>query len=136
MTDVSLLVLVPLLVGLVMVALGLTMSVRRGRRRRDWTRTRGTVAGWRHNQGAGSSGTSVPSVAFVTQDGQEVTASLGYGVDLGIYPTGGEVDVWYDPADPRRVQANVMGTGCVPSALVVLGIAIGAVGVLISSAVL
>lgn len=139
MPDLPLIVVLPVLVGAVLLVLGLSMAVRRSRRRRDWTRTRGNVAGWRHSTVGSvdvSRSTSVPQVTFTTAEGREVTASLGYGVDLGIYPTGGEVDVWYDPADPERVQANVMGTGCVPYALVLLGLAVGAAGVMIGTAVL
>lgn len=133
LTDLPLLVAVPALVGLVTVVAGVILAVHRARRRRQWTRTRGTVTGWRHTMtGAENGGISVPEVSFRTADGREVTASLPYGVNVGIYPTGGEVDVWYDPADPQRVQANVMGTGCLPYFLMVLGIAIGVVGYVVA----
>lgn len=135
MPDLPFAVLLPVGLALVFLVLGLTMAVRRSRRRRDWTRTRGSVVGWRHSLSGGTN-VSTPQVAFTTADGREVTAELAYGVDLGIYPTGGEVDVWYDPTDPRRVQANVMGTGCVPHALILLGVAVGGLGVMIATVVL
>ena len=133
LTDLPLLVAVPALVGLVTVVAGVILAAHRARRRRQWTRTRGTVAGWRHtNMGGDGNGVSVPQVSFRTEDGREVTASLPYGVNVGIYPTGGEVDVWYGAADPRRVQANVMGTGCLPYFLMVLGVAIGVIGYVVA----
>ncbi len=131
MSDLPLLILVPCLLGTIMLIIGLTLAVRRGRRRRDWVHTRGTVVGWRHSM-VGSvdrdGGVSVPQVAFTTREGREITTGLGYGVDLGVYPTGGEVDVWYDPADPMRAQANVMGTGCVPYVLILAGVVLAGLG--------
>ena len=131
--DLPLLIVVPVLVGLVVALIGVILAAHRARRRRQWTRTRGTVAGWRHTAMGMDGGVSVPQVSFRTADGREVTASLPYGVNVGIYPTGGEVDVWYDPADPQRVQANVMGTGCLPYVLIVLGVAVGVVGYVVAT---
>lgn len=89
------LALVAALVGGVVAAAGLVLQLRRRRIRRQWQPTSGRTSGTRHSErGSGS------SVSFTTDDGRDIEgAPLAY-VDIGYYPVGKEVPVWYDPADP------------------------------------
>lgn len=95
------LALVAALVGGVVAAAGLVLQLRRRRIRRQWQPTSGRTSGTRHSErGSGS------SVSFTTDDGRDIEgAPLAY-VDIGYYPVGKEVPVWYDPADPRRFHAH------------------------------
>lgn len=94
--------LVAAVVGVVLAAGGLVLLLRRRRIRQRWQRATGLTSGTRHSErGSG------PAITFTTLDGRSVEgAPLGY-VDIGYYPVGKQVPVWYDSADPARFHAQI-----------------------------
>lgn len=94
--------LVAALVGVVLAAAGLVLLLRRRRIRQQWQRTTGLTSGTRHSERGSAS-----RITFTTRDGRSIEgAPLGY-VDIGYYPVGKQVPVWYDPADPVRFHAQI-----------------------------
>lgn len=114
---------------------------RAGRATRSYTRTRGRVVraeveeSRRTSEEGGARFKPVVRYAFEvrgrTYESERISAGAGTGVDsadpqdarrvVGRYPSGAEVDVWFDPLDPRR---SVLVVG-VPTTEIAVAVAIG-----------
>jgi hypothetical protein len=91
-------------ISVVLVLIGLATGRTARRHRREWTRADGVVLG---ESGLDGGDLWRPVVEFVTVDGQRVRHFPRSSSDIGVSAQGRTVPVWYDPADPRRFEAQV-----------------------------
>lgn len=85
--------------------LGLVQAIVVTTRRRRRRRTVGEVLRWEH-----SGSNSTPVIGFTTDSGQQVEAQVT-AMDIGLYLTGRQIPVWYDPRRPQRCEAEITPLG-------------------------
>ena len=93
---------IPLLFGAALLVFGGWRVRSRARARRDWVKVDGVVSGI-----SPSIDVTTFVIDFTTVDGVEVSDSPRVSTDIGWYPQGKAVKVWYDPSDPTRFEADV-----------------------------
>lgn len=117
--NVAMLRLLPVLVGLVLVAAGTWLVTSQRRARERWVRVDGSYEG--PSQAIESAATSI--VRFRTLEGREILGSPRTSTDVGVYPSGRTVPVWYDPDDPERFETQVLAADrWIGPALIVAGL--------------
>lgn len=85
--------------------------------------------------GGGSSWVYLPTVAFTTRDGREVSAEAAVGSNPPPGRAGATVGVLYDPNHPERFRVDTLlgRGGCLPIVFIVIGLVFVAIGALVLS---
>ncbi|QNG37509.1 DUF3592 domain-containing protein [Geodermatophilaceae bacterium NBWT11] len=120
--------LVPLamiVVGALLMAVGVTLYLRRVLRYSRWVPAQGVVTG--HQD---LSGVRLPVVRFTTAEGSQVTATAATPADVATPGRDGAVRLRYDPARPERFTQQ----GLVVDRTALTALAVDAVGVLLLAA--
>lgn len=116
---------VMIVVGVLLMAVGVTLYLRRVLRHSRWVPAQGLVTG--HQD---LSGVRLPVVRFTTAEGREVTATAATPTDVGTPGRDGGVRLRYDPAQPERFTQQ----GLVVDRTALTALAVDAVGVLLLAA--
>ena len=76
-----------------------------------WVSKRATVVSVDEDRSytwAGNPGIDIynPVIQFVTDDGEKMTVRSNEGSSLSDYPEGTWIDIYYDPADPKKIMMD------------------------------
>lgn len=136
-----------LLIGCPFMAVGAGMYYYGTASTADWVLVPGEVTGLRTSESTDSDGfsstTYCPTVAYTTAEGEAFEVNVAECSSPPAYETGDAVEVYYDPANPESVRlkggvAQTLGTvftivfGGIGALLVVVGLALGVVGVVVA----
>lgn len=92
--------------GILLIAAGLWRITAQRTARERWVRVDGVFEG--ASVGIENAATSI--VRFRTREGREIVGSPRISTDVGIYPEGRTIPVWYDPENPERFETEVQAS--------------------------
>ena len=130
-----------LLVGLGMLGFGGWSYLNTRSQMESWGNVPGEIVDFSHYSDSEGGSSTVPVVQFTTEDGQSVTAEpyqeRNTTVDVDGYRVGDEVEVFYNPDNPRDMFINdFMHVWFVPTLMGGMGTLFGGIGAIWTLSVL